>query len=116
MCTMLPSAPMENHAISGDGTTAHVWEVASGKQLSSVRMMPMFTVLVSARMENTVVSGGRRLTVVWEPLTGKKIFQVKHDGIVQRVAFSPDGKIHDLRRRQNSPHHRSCHRQGDRPV
>jgi WD40 repeat protein len=72
-----------------------VWQVATGKQIQptpghhaplySVDMSPDDTVLASA--------GSDRSILFWDPATGQALRQLRHEGGVDVIAFSPDGKV-----------------------
>jgi WD40 repeat protein len=77
--------------VSGDDTTARLWEAGTGKEIASVlHKNYVYSVDVSPDGKYAV-SGGRRTAVVWEIPSGRQVVSVVHDGNVNVVAFSPDG-------------------------
>src|SRR6185503_3126282 len=84
--------------VSGAGTTAHVWETTTGKEIanmkpdtgvSSVTFNPDGKFVVSSDRN---ITNGKYIIRVWETGTGKEITQMMHDDLVGPIAFSPDGK------------------------
>jgi WD40 repeat protein len=79
-------------ASGGLNSTARVWEIATGKEISHITHDGFLSSVAFSPDGNYVVSGGGNTVRVRETTTGREISLMTHDGAVESVAFSPDGK------------------------
>ena len=87
-------SPDGNFVVSGSfDTTARVWEVSTGKEISRMTHNDSVSTVAFSPDGKYVVSRSLDSTArVWEAATGKEVARMTHDGQVTAVAFSPDGK------------------------
>lgn len=87
--------PDGNHvATAGDDGQITIWETATGKKLSAITLeSPIMAVVPSA--DGTLVAAGcaDRTAVVAQVASGEKTVFSGHAGLVDAVAFRPDGKL-----------------------
>lgn len=87
----------DGHAIasSGQDTTAHVWEAATGHLITNYHgHSRAVKALAWSPDSQFIASGGDDQTVqVWDAMTGKQsATNIKHDEWVRAMAWSPDGR------------------------
>jgi WD40 repeat protein len=71
-----------------------LWDVATGKNISTLGDAIFDCIAFSPKGENLVAGGGGGGILIWDVATGKSIAELKgHRQNVCSVAFSPDGKI-----------------------
>jgi WD40 repeat protein/serine/threonine protein kinase len=99
-------SPNGNYVASGgDDATAHVWDVATGKEVARMTHHPtdnsrrsgyrsgyVRSVAFSPDSKYIVSGGWDEFVRVWDVASGKEIARMTHLGSVHSVAFSPDGK------------------------
>lgn len=81
-------------ATAGDDGQVTIWETATGKKLSGIKLeSPIMAIAVSA--DGTLVAAGcaDRTAVVADIASGEKTVLRSHEGPVDAVAFRPDGKL-----------------------
>jgi WD40 repeat protein len=79
---------------SGDNT-AKVWEVATGKQITTLRGHPshVFSARFGPNSKHVITAGGET-AMLWDASTGTQIRLFEgHKGKVHSVDFSPDGAV-----------------------
>ena len=83
-------------ATTGDRQSLHFWEPATGKDRLATPEAHVGDVAALAWLNNgkTLVSGSRDRTVrIWDQATGRPTRMLAHDGWVESLAVSADGKI-----------------------
>lgn len=78
-----------------DNGSAHIWEVATGKELRTLRadeQNPVLDAEFSPDGKLVVVAGGDRMARIWDAQTGIELRALDgHKGAVYSARFSPDG-------------------------
>jgi WD40 repeat protein len=90
-------------ATAGNDRSARVWEAKSGREVArmthddnvlDVAFSPAGKYLATASGETPDAVGDKRDNTarVWEVSGGREIARMKHEGGLNKIAFSPDGK------------------------
>src|SRR5205085_7279591 len=75
--------------IAADGTV-QLWDVATGKVLTSVKLPGTIKLSAVDLPSKTIVSSGDRAIRLWDLASGKERTSLAYDDVVRALAFSPD--------------------------
>src|SRR5262249_54688251 len=94
--TSVTFAPAGDRVVTGAGSTARVWDVASGKQVAWTPNLHTNSVLAVAVSpdDRLLATGSRALSLrLWHLDTAQLIAELKgHEGAVTSIDFSPDSR------------------------
>jgi WD40 repeat protein len=91
-------SPDDALVVAGDDNgSAHIWEVATGKELRTLhtkQQNPVYTAEFSPDGKLVVAGGAGPQTYVWEAATGQTMAVLQqHGDSVNAAEFSPDGRL-----------------------
>jgi len=102
MVNSVAFSPDGRWVVSGGGSTALVWEAATGREVARTtygRGTQVHAVAFSPDGQWVISGGGLGVlsgigdtALVWEATTGREVAHVTHEGEVLAVAFSPNGQ------------------------
>jgi WD40 repeat protein len=90
--TSIAFSPDGKYLVSGGGTSARVWDVISGEEITHMTHDGDVTAVLFSPNGKYVLSQGGTSARVWEALSGKEVARIIHHDPFYSIAFSPDGK------------------------
>lgn len=88
----LTLSPEGHWLITTDGDTATIWELSTGKIITTVTD-PSISAVSASEKTSTLVTANHGVARVWNAKTGQELFLAAgHAGAVHAVSVSPDGK------------------------
>jgi WD40 repeat protein len=90
--TSVAFSPDGKYLVSGGGTSARVWDVISGEEITHMTHDGDVTAVLFSPNGKYVLSQGGTSARVWEALSGKEVARIIHHDPFYSIAFSPDSK------------------------
>src|SRR5262249_55129068 len=78
---------------AGDGRVIHLWDVDTGKEVRRCVGLTGVPWNIALSPNGKTLATADETIRFWDPTTGKEIRQMKCNGVVHSIAFSPNSKI-----------------------
>jgi WD40 repeat protein/transcriptional regulator with XRE-family HTH domain len=88
-------SPDGKYVLAASGTTAELWEVASGQEIFSLsgHSNEIYSTAFSPDGKYMLTGSIDNTAILWDFATGQEVYTIRgHSSSVRSVAFSPDGK------------------------